>query len=109
MKRGEVWTQSGGSGYASKPRPVLILQSDLLIGTDSMIICPFTTRDNERIPSRIKFTPSADNGLREPCDLMIEKITAVHRSKLGRRIGSVTPEDMERVEEAMLIVLGFAG
>ena len=109
MKRGEVWTQSGGSGYASKPRPVLILQSDLLMGTDSTIICPFTTHDNEQIPTRVKFTPNAENGLREPSDLMTEKITAVPRTKLGKRLGVVTSDDMERAEEAMLMVLGFAG
>ncbi len=34
---------------------------------------------------------------------------AIPKSKLGRKVGVVTPEDMERVEEAMLIVLGFAG
>jgi mRNA interferase MazF len=109
MKRGEVWTQSGGPGYASKPRPVLILQSDLLIGTDSMIICPFTTRDNVQIPTRLNFSPNAENGLREPSDLMTEKIMAVSRTKLGKRLGVVKSEDMERVEEALLLVLGFAG
>jgi mRNA interferase MazF len=109
MKRGEVWTQSGASGYASKPRPVLILQSDLLIGTDSMIICPFTSHDNEEIPTRVKVAPNAENGLREPSDLMTEKITAVPRTKLGKRLGVVTIDDMERTEEAILMVLGFAG
>ena len=28
MKRGEIWTMAGGSGYASKPRPVVIVQDD---------------------------------------------------------------------------------
>ena len=31
MKRGEIWTMAGGSGYASKPRPVVIVQDDALI------------------------------------------------------------------------------
>ena len=26
MKRGEIWTVSGGSDYAGKPRPAVILQ-----------------------------------------------------------------------------------
>ena len=25
MKRGEIWTVTGGSGYAGKPRPVIVL------------------------------------------------------------------------------------
>lgn len=52
---------------------------------------------------------NADNGLREDCDLMADKIMAVSRSKLGRRIGAVSAEEMNRVENAMLLVLGFAG
>ena len=28
MKRGEIWTVSGGKDYAGKPRPVVIVQED---------------------------------------------------------------------------------
>jgi hypothetical protein len=38
---------------------------------------------------------------------MVDKMTAVHRSQLGRCIGALGPEDMTRVEQAMLLVLGF--
>ena len=40
---------------------------------------------------------------------MVDKITTVARNKLGERIGAVSAEDMERVEDAVLLVLGFAG
>lgn len=109
MKRGEIWTQSGGPGYAGKPRPALILQSDLLTGTDSIITCPFTSQANENVPTRPRFFPDANNGLRETSDLMVDKIMTVARSKLGKKMGSISAEDMERVEDAMLLVLGFAG
>ena len=109
MKRGEIWTQSGGPGYAGKPRPALIVQSDLLIGTDSVVTCLFTTDVGAYLPSRIGFVPDAANGLRDPSDLMADKITAVSRDKLGTRIGAVSEDKMEQVERALLIVLGFAG
>lgn len=109
MKRGEIWTQSGGPGYAGKPRPALILQSDLLADTDSVVTCPFTTHDSAAIPSRIPFRATVFNGLNEDSDLMTEKIMAVARSKLGRKIGAVADRDMDSVEEAVLMVLGFAG
>jgi mRNA-degrading endonuclease toxin of MazEF toxin-antitoxin module len=38
---------------------------------------------------------------------MSEKITAVPRARLGRRIGILSREDMARVERALLLVLGF--
>jgi mRNA interferase MazF len=109
LKRGEVWTQAGGSGYARKPRPVLIVQSDLLIQTDSIIICLFTSREGRQLTSRLHFEPDGENGLNEPSDLMVDKIMTVARTKLGRRLGEVNAEDMARVEDAMLLVLGFAG
>jgi mRNA interferase MazF len=107
--RGEIWTQAGGSDYAGKPRPVLIVQTDLLTGMASVITCPFTTFDGSEVPTRPRFDPSAENGLRKPCELMTEKIIAVPRNKLGRRVGAVTSDDMERVEQALLLVLGFEG
>ncbi len=112
MRRGEIWTQAGGPGgpgYAGKPRPALILQSDLLDETDSVVTCPFTTRDNKAIPTRVSFAASAANGLYEDSDLMADKIMAVARGKLGRRVGAVSPADMVRVQEAVLVVLGFEG
>ena len=48
MKRGDVWTAAGASGYAGKHRPVLILQDDAFSGTDSVIVGLFTT-DKERM------------------------------------------------------------
>ncbi|NNM96591.1 MAG: type II toxin-antitoxin system PemK/MazF family toxin, partial [Candidatus Dormibacteraeota bacterium] len=42
MRRAEIWTVAGGSGYAGKPRPALIVQDDRF-DTDSVTICPFTT------------------------------------------------------------------
>jgi mRNA interferase MazF len=110
VKRGEIWTQSGGPGYAGKPRPALIVQSDLLAGTDSVITCLFTSLDDEEdIPSRVRFAPTADNGLQKPSSLMGDKVMAVPRSKLGRRIGFLTANDLDRVEYALVVALGFAG
>jgi mRNA interferase MazF len=38
MKRGEIWTVSGGKAYAGKPRPAVILQDDSFDGTDSITL-----------------------------------------------------------------------
>jgi mRNA-degrading endonuclease toxin of MazEF toxin-antitoxin module len=36
MKRGEVWTVSGGKDYAGKPRPAVIMQDDSFDATYSI-------------------------------------------------------------------------
>jgi mRNA interferase MazF len=47
MKRGEIWTVSGGKDCAGKPRPAVIIQDDAFDGTDSITICAFTTDETE--------------------------------------------------------------
>jgi len=39
MRRGDIWTVSGGKDYAGKPRAVVIVQEDSFDGTDSIAIC----------------------------------------------------------------------
>ena len=109
VKRGEIWTASGAPGYGSKPRPALIVQSDVLTETDSILTCGFTAQpDNERY-FRPQIVASSDNGLGRTSHVMTEKLTAIPRAKLGKRIGKLTDEDMEAVERALHLVLGFAG
>jgi mRNA interferase MazF len=107
VKRGEVWTQAGGPGYARKPRPVLIVQSDLL-DTESVVIVLFTSLEGARLNARLPFAPSAENGLIEESELMADKIMTVARTKLGRRIGALSVEEMGEVQQALAFVLGFA-
>ena len=38
---------------------------------------------------------------------MIDKIAAIDRTKLGQRVGVLSPTDMARIEEALVLVLGF--
>lgn len=42
MRHGEIWTAAGGV-YASKPRPVPIIQDDHFAATDSVTVIPITT------------------------------------------------------------------
>ena len=109
LRRGDLVTVAAKGPYTGKPRPALILQSDLLDQTASVVTCPFTTHDSTAIPTRVPIPASAANGLNEDSDLMADKIMAVARAKLGRRIGAVSQDDMVRVQEAVLVVLGFEG
>ena len=109
MKRGEIWTASGGKDYASKPRPVAILQDDRFDMTDSVTICAFTTDPTDAPLFRLAVEPTAANGLRAACRLMVDKITTVPRNKLGARVGHLADEDMVRLSRAVLVFLGIAG
>ena len=108
MKRGEVWTVSGGKDYAGKPRPVVIVQDDSFDATDSITICAFTTDETQAPLFRLSIEPNARNGLRAPCRLMVDKITTVAKSKVGTHVGRLDDEDMVRLNQAMMVFLGLA-
>jgi mRNA interferase MazF len=108
MKRGEVWTVAGGAAYAGKPRPAVIVQDDRFDANESIIVCPFTTDPTSAPIFRLSVEPSAGNGLQEPCRLMVDKLTAVPRARLGRRLGSLAREEMKMLNRAMFVFLGLA-
>jgi mRNA interferase MazF len=107
VKRGDIWTVSGGADYAGKPRPAVIVQDDRFAATGSVIVCPFTTNLVHAPEFRLPVAPSAANGLSCPSRLMADKLTSVVRAKLGRRIGELAQSDLERLERALLVFLGL--
>ena len=108
MKRGGIWTAAGAADYAGKPRPAVIVQDDLFSATASVIVCPFTTNPADAPEFRLAVAPSAANGLGLPSKLMVDKLTAVARTKLGKRLGRLDEHDLERLERAILIFLGYS-
>lgn len=108
MKRAEIWTAAAGSGYAGKPRPVVIVQDDRFDATESVTVCAFTTDPTSAPLIRLSIAPDDINGLREPWSLMVDKVTTVPRAKLGERIGRLGDDDMVRLARSMIVFLGLA-
>ena len=109
MRRGELWTASARQGCAGKPRPVLIIRDDRFDAADSITLCPLTTTVADIPLLRIPLQPNKTNGLTAPSSIMIDKITTVHRSKLGQRIGKVSTTEMLQLERGLLVYLGMTG
>jgi mRNA interferase MazF len=108
MKRGDIWTVSGGAHYVGKPRPAVIVQDDDFDATQSITICVFTTDPTEAPLFRLPIEPNDRNGLDASSSLMVDKITTVPKSKLGSKIGRLEDEDILRLNQAILVFLGLA-
>ena len=108
MRRGDIWTVAGGTGYASKPRPVVIVQDDSFDSTSSITICAFTTDETDAPLFRLPVAANRRNGLHAACRLMVDKITTVPKTKVRARIGRLDDQDMFRLNQAMLVFLGLA-
>jgi mRNA interferase MazF len=109
MKRGEIWTVSGGKDYAGKPRPVVIVQDDRFDATGSITICAFTTDETDAPLFRIPMQPNERNGLRATCRLMVDKISTIPKTRVGAYVGRLDAEDILRLNLAILVFLGLAG
>ena len=109
MKRGDIRTVAGAKDYAGKPRPVVVVQDNNFDATDSITICAFTTDETEAPLFRLAVEPNTRNGLRSACRLMVDKITTVPKSRIGRAVGRLDDEDLVRLNQAMMVFLGLAG
>ena len=104
MKRGELWTLKD-SNYASKARPVVIIQANSENNFDSVILCLFTSFDSENILTRVKIDPTAENGLEKISYVMTEKIVTIEKTMLGRHIGNLTNDEMHLIAGKLAKVL----
>jgi mRNA interferase MazF len=107
VKRGEIWAVGTGAGYAGKPRPAVIIQDDRF-DLESFTLCLFTSEPPATSLFRLVVHPDSVNGLRIRCYLVVDKITTVPKSKIGKRIGRLSDRDMVGLNSALLVFLGIA-
>jgi mRNA interferase MazF len=110
IKQYDIWIadlnpQIGAA--TGKTRPVLVIQTNLLnkLPHSSTIICPITTKvEKDAEILRIHLAKGTAN-LIENCDIMLDQIRAIDNQRLIKRIGSLTPELIDKVKENIMIVL----
>jgi mRNA interferase MazF len=97
------------SGDIGKPRPGVIVQADELGDTTtSVLVCPMSSDLSDFRRSRPVIEPSAANGLRLRSQVMTDKMSPLTRDRVRRMIGSFDAESTERLNSALLVVLGLA-
>jgi mRNA interferase MazF len=109
LKRGEIWTAASGPGYVGNPRPVVIVQDDAFSETESVTVCPITSHKVGTRHARPQIDAAAETGLRETSFAMVDKITTVARTRLGKRIGALTAAQMTPIDRAAMLFLGLVG
>jgi mRNA interferase MazF len=107
MRRGDLVTVAL-QGDLGKPRPALVIQSDLFDTHPSVTILPVTSELRIAPLFRIAVTPSELNGLSKPSQVMVDKPQSIAREKAGAVIGRLDDESMLAVNRALAVFLGFA-
>ncbi len=98
-----------GGDFTGKPRPGVIIQSDLFATLDSVTICPLTSSVTDAAAMRLRIDPSDELTLRTVSWIAVDKATTVRRDRIGPSIGRLSRDDMQRLNGAIAMVLGLAG
>lgn len=107
MKRGELWSAATGSGFGSKPRPVILVNAQAYLGLSIKLVAPLSS-DLERLSDlRPIIIPDPINRLHERSAVMVDVLIAVPDEKFGRRIGKLSDRDLLRVDAALMSILGL--
>ena len=108
MRRGEIWTVAGGAAYTGKPRPAVVVQDDRFDANDSIVVCPLTTDPTSAPIFRLPIASNTRTGLRSPCRLMVDKLTAVPRKRLGTLVGRLDGDELKALNAAIFVFLGLS-
>jgi len=107
MQRGQFVTVATPGDYG-KPRPALVVQSDLFAELPSVVICPLTTTlRSDADLFRLDVEPSPGNGLRQSSQIAIDKITVIPVGKIGGVIGQADDALLLRVNRALALFLSI--
>jgi mRNA interferase MazF len=105
INRGDV-VVSSSRGDFGKPRPALVVQSDLFNPTHaSVVICPITSYLLDAALFRLTVSPSPENGLKVESQIMIDKIAAIKREHIAKKIGKIEEAEVASVDRALSIWL----
>ena len=107
MNRGDLVVVSASGDYG-KPRPALVVQSDLFNATHaSVVVCLITTDLTDAPLIRLDVDATPENGLKQRSQIMIDKVVALRRERMGARIGRLDADTLVRVNRSLALFLGL--
>ena len=105
MTRGDVVTVSLSGDYG-KPRPALVVQSDVFQSEQSLTVLPITSHLIDAPLVRIGIGPEA--GLERPSQIQVDKTQTTRRGRFGQVIGHADDATLRAVNRALAVFLGLA-
>lgn len=111
-RRGEIWDVNWSPGRGAEQqgtRPALIIQNDRGNSSTSypLTIVASMSRTERELPLHVRITPNVENGLTDYTDVKCEQVMTIEKSRLIRRRGAITNEEMHRVDLALRLSLNL--
>jgi mRNA interferase MazF len=112
IHRGEVWWVDWSPGRGSEQigrRSALVVQTDAANQNPAYpnTIVVAVSRKGRDVPFHVRLEPTATNGLTAVSFAKCEQVLTVSKERLQQRIGRIAQSDLERVAEAVKVVLAL--
>jgi mRNA interferase MazF len=108
MRRGDVVTVAdNATDSTGKPRPAVILQSDSFLSGETVTVVPITSDQGGMVYLRLPVSANSDLALARQSYVMVERISAVRRNRIGKVIGRLSDAEMQILEARLMVFLGF--
>ena len=113
VKRGELYYADLSPVIRSEQggvRPVLVVQNDVGNKYSPTVIAAAVTSkiDKAKLPTHIELS-AREYGLSKDSVVLLEQIRTLDKTRLKERIGQVSADKMRKINEALLVSLGFYG
>ena len=109
MKRGAIVVVAARGPYTGKPRPALVVQSDLFNPTHaSVTLCPITSDIVDAPLFRLTLLPGPRTGLMQVSQVMLDKLVSVPRGAITGEIGECDSRELDAVDDGLRRWLGLA-
>lgn len=96
------------SGDYGKPRPAVVIQSDLFNPTHASIsVCPVTSYLIDAPLFRLSLIPNKLTGLTSPSQIMIDKIISIKSEKITQKIGKLSSSEILKLDDALKLWLNL--
>jgi len=106
LKQGDIVTVAPPGDFG-KPRPALILQKRIPLETDKVTVALITSDLLHLSRVRVSIEPTAQNGLHQPSQIMLDNVQTFKRQKIGKVLGAVDELTLDRVMAALLAFIGL--
>ncbi len=107
MRRGDLVTVAV-SGDFGKPRPALVIQSDLFDELDTVTVLLVTSTLVDAPLIRHTVEPTPRNGLSKTSQVMVDKAMSVRKERIGAAFGRVDDEAMLSITRSLAAFVGIA-
>lgn len=111
-RRGEIWDVNWSPGRGAEQqgtRPALVIQNDRgnASATYPLTIVASMSRTERELPLHVRITPTGENGLTDYTDVKCEQVMTIEKSRLLRKRGTISSDELARVDHALRLSLNL--